>query len=351
MELAHNFRQTCREKVSELGPGLWLTCGIALAAFGAEAIEIHLFGVARVESLVLAILMGAIFRSSIPLPDRFKPGIRFAAKTLLEIAIVLLGASISVQALEVAGGPLVLGIVILVLISLMVSYGIGRLAGLHHALALLVACGNSICGNSAIAAAAPVIRAKPDDVAASIAFTAVLGVVVVLALPICIGAFSMSVAQYGTLAGLTVYAVPQVLAAAHPAGLVAVQTGTLVKLVRVMMLGPVLFGLGLLTARRREDRETEAGKPVIDVKQIVPWFIIGFALMMGLRSVDLIPVVARDVMTQAATLLTILAMAALGLGVDIRTLSHSSGRVVTAAALSVLALIAMSLLMIAALQL
>ena len=84
-------------------------------------------------------------------------------------------------------------------------------------MAVLVACGNSICGNSAIAAVAPVIGADGKDVAASIAFTAVLGVLVVLGLPLLVPLLRLSETQYGVLAGLTVYAVPQVLAATAPA--------------------------------------------------------------------------------------------------------------------------------------
>src|SRR5690606_37559890 len=101
---------------------------------------------------------------------------------------------------------------------------------------VLVACGNSICGNSAIAAVAPVIGATSRDVAASIAFTAVLGIGMVLSLPLLVPLLDLSETQFGVLAGLTVYAVPQVLAATTPVGALSVQLGTLVKLVRVLML-------------------------------------------------------------------------------------------------------------------
>src|SRR4029079_16592294 len=126
------------------------------------------------------------------------------------------------------------------------SFSIGRLLGLSKRLAILVACGNSICGNSAIAAVASVIDADGDDVASSIAFTAVLGVIVVLALPLIGAMFGMTLVGYGALAGLTVYAVPQVIAATAPVGAKAVQIGTLVKLVRVLMLGPVCVLLSFL---------------------------------------------------------------------------------------------------------
>src|SRR4029077_9407774 len=90
-----------------------------------------------------------------------------------------------------------------------------------------------------------------DDIASSIAFTAVLGVVVVLGLPLLVPVLDLSLTQYGTLAGLTVYAVPHVLAATLPIGALSNQVGTVVKLVRVLMLGPVVLGLSLVASRLR----------------------------------------------------------------------------------------------------
>ena len=95
-----------------------------------------------------------------------------------------------------------------------------------------MACGNSICGNSAIAAVAPVIGETSSEIASSIAFTAVPGVFVVLTLPLLVPILRLSLSQYGVLAGLTVYAVPQVLAATLPIGALSNQIGTIVKLVR-----------------------------------------------------------------------------------------------------------------------
>jgi len=114
---------------------------------------------------------------------------------------------------------------------------------------VLVACGNAICGNSAIAAVAPVIGADAEQVGAAIAFTAILGVAVVLGLPFLIAPLGLSFYQYGVLAGLTVYAVPQVLAAAFPVSVLSGQVGTLVKLIRVLMLGPVMLFFALRRSR------------------------------------------------------------------------------------------------------
>lgn len=315
-------------------PGLMLTLLVALAAKLAEHAEHILLGRGWMESLVLAILIGVVVRSLFGLAPRFCAGVRFCGKTVLEVAIVLLGASISAQAIGNAGGGLIVAIIATVCISLFVSFHIGRALGLSKHLAVLVACGNSICGNSAIAATAPVIDADADDVAASISFTAVLGVLFVFILPMLYAGFGLSATQYGIFSGLTVYAVPQVLAATAPAGALAVQVGTLVKLIRVLMLGPVIFTLAVIGGRARETR--------LPIAQVVPWFIIGFIVMMAVRSFGLVPEFAQGGMATTSSFLTILAMAGLGLSVDIRHVLHVGGRVIIAALLSLMFLCAVS---------
>jgi len=321
---------------SSILPGLGLSVGVALIAAGAERLEIGLFGGRWIEGLVLAIAIGIALSTALRLGADTRAGIDFAAKRPLEIAIVLLGASISLSAIRGAGLALVGGIAVVVMVSIAVSYLIGRALGLAPKLAALIACGNSICGNSAIVAVAPVLRAGPEEVAASLAFTAVLGVLAVFVLPALYFHGGLSVSQYGILAGMTVYAVPQVLAATAPVGLLGVQTGTLVKLVRVLMLGPVTFVLGLL-ARNGESVEPGHRRPAM-----VPWFILGFLGMMALRSLDLVPEAALSPMAFVSNVLTVVAMAALGLSVDVRSVAHAGGRVITAALFSVAALAAIS---------
>ena len=229
-------------------PGILLCIVLTAVAALLEAIEIRLFHAPYLEALVLAIILGVVVRSFWTPGPFWDHGIQFSSKILLEIAVVLLGASISV-ATVVALGPILLGgIAGIVTAAIAISYGICRGVGLPQRMSVLIACGNSICGNSAIAAVAPVIGADSDDVASSIAFTAVLGVVVVLGLPLLVPILMLSLVQYGILAGLTVYAVPQVLAATLPIGALSNQIGTVVKLVRVLMLGPIVLGLSLVAA-------------------------------------------------------------------------------------------------------
>lgn len=324
----------------KIRPGVMLCLLVTLAAIGLTSIERDAIGHVWLEPLVLAILLGAAVRTAWTPDARFKAGIDFSAKMLLEVAVVLLGASVSAATLSSLGVGFVLGIFALVALAIVVGLGVGRALGLNARMALLVACGNAICGNSAIAAVAPVIDADGKEVAASIAFTAVLGMIVVLALPLLGGLIHLNGMQYGALAGLTVYAVPQVLAAAAPFGAVATQTGTVVKLVRVLMLGPVILALSLIF----RDRAPDAAKP--GLSRLLPWFIIGFLVMIGLRSFDLIPQAALAPMAATSGLLTVVAMAALGLQTDIRAVARAGGRVVAAVILSLGALVVLALALI-----
>lgn len=346
--------------VRRVAPGLFLCLIVTLIAYGADRLEAALCGRDWLETLVLAILVGTVIRTAWTPGKRWFPGIAFSAKTVLEIAVVLLGASISAQTVMAAGLSLLIGIAGIVVVALTAGYGLGRLLGLPHRMALLVACGNAICGNSAIAAVAPVIGADGEDIAASIAFTAVLGVIVVLLLPAMAPLLHFNVLQYGVLAGLTVYAVPQVLAAAQPLGAGAVAIGTLVKLVRVLMLGPVVLGLAILTQRLRDEPDepaphiTAGDRPRpgrLPAHKMVPWFIVGFLILVGLRSGGLLPVASLSPLKTMATIFTVISMAALGLGTDLKTVASAGARVTLAVICSLLVLGGISILLIRSLGL
>ena len=317
-------------------PGLLLSLAVTGAALLLERAEIALAGSAWVEALVLAIMAGTVVRTIWTPPDHFHAGIRLSAHTLLEVAVALMGATISVGVLVKAGPALILGIVTTVVAAIALSFVLGRLLGLPGKMAVLVACGNAICGNSAIAAVAPAIDAESDDVATAIAFTAVLGVAVVIALPGIVHGLGLTPVAGGVLAGLTVYAVPQVLAAAAPMGPAAMQLGTLVKLVRVLMLGPVVAGLSLIQARRARDAREE--RQPFRITRFLPAFILIFLALMLARSLNLLSDAVVAPAHFASGLLTVVAMAGLGLGVDLRSVSAAGPRVVSVVTLSLLLL-------------
>lgn len=334
------WSRACGRQLGGLAPGVALAIAVSLVSLGIAHGEERLFGHAVIEALVVAILVGMVVRTLWTPPAATDAGVHFTAKQILEVAVFLLGAAVDLPLLLRAGPALAAGIVLLVVLGLSASYGISRVLGLPHRLAVLVACGNSICGNSAIAAIAPVIGAEREHVVSSIAFTAILGVVVVLGLPLLIHPLGLSFYQYGVVAGLTVYAVPQVLAAAFPVSVLSGQVGTLVKLVRVLMLGPVVLFFALT------HRDAAPSRGAVRITRFVPWFIAGFLLLACMRSAGAIPTALVDRMRALSGWLTVGAMAALGLGVDLKAMRRVGRPVICAVTCSLLVLLGLAVTLI-----
>ena len=325
-------------------PGLLLASAFGVAGIALGRVEARLLGREWLEGLVLAILLGLGARWFWTPNAKWVPGVKFAAKPLLEIAIVLLGASVDVVALWHGVGPLLLvAVFAIVPLSIGLGVGVGRALGLNPKLALLVACGNSICGNSAIAAVAPVIRADEEKIAAAVAFTALGSVTVVALLPVARPFLNLSPNAFGALAGLSVYAVPQVLAATAGASAVTTQTATVVKLARVLMLGPVTLVLSLLNK--------EKGAAKLGWADMVPPFIIGFVVLAALRTLGVIAPQWADWGREFGGALTVAAMAALGLSSDPRTVKRAGKPVLVAAALGLTALVLAAFLLVSGLKL
>jgi uncharacterized integral membrane protein (TIGR00698 family) len=336
-------------RLKTLPPGIVMSVVVSAAAIVGGMLEERALGRAIIEPLVLAILIGMVVRMVRGEPPRETAGVRFVAKDVLEVAICLLGATMDVPRLFASGPTLAIGIVGVVVVGLSAGYLIGRAVGLTPNLAILVATGNAICGNSAIAAVAPVIGAEREDVAASIALTAVLGVVLVLGLPLLMAPLGFSNYQYGVLAGLTVYAVPQVLAASFAVSVLSGQVATAVKLARVLMLGPVVTFFAL---RHKHGASANASSTVGRPKSsLVPWFVIGFVIFATLRSIGVIPDAASAAAKLVAGWLTIAAMAALGLASDLRSVRRVGARVGLAVAGSLVALMILAVTLIRTLNL
>ncbi|OUI99702.1 YeiH family protein [Acetobacter sp. DsW_54] len=326
------------------GPGVLLCLLVSGLAIVLEGAETHLLGKAWLESLNLALLLGVLIRAIKTPGPIWTGGIRLCARPLLNVAIVCLGASFSLHTVFSAGPALLLGVMGIVLFSVVFTLLIGRAMGLPTHQLLLVACGNAICGNSAIMAAAPVIGAKEEDIGTTIAFTAAGGLVVVLGLPLLAPALLGNPNAQGVLAGLTVYAVPQVVAAAAPFGQTALHVGTLVKLMRVLMLGPVCLALAVFCAKPSQTRQ--ATTHGASIPRLVPWYIAGFAAMMTARSCNLVPDAALTPLSTTATCLTTMAMAALGLSVELRSVLHAGRPLALSVFFSLLGLVGASLILV-----
>ena len=164
---------------------------------------------------------------------------------------------------------------------------------------------------------APAIRASANDVAAAIGFSALVGVVQIALLPLLVPGLDMTHYQYGVIAGIAVYATPQVVAASFSVSNLAGETATMVKLTRILFLGPVVLALGILHRRRDPGSGASPAPALWRSFRFVPWFLAGFIALAALRSAGVISDEAGDTMGTASKLLFVVAMVGLGYGVSI----------------------------------
>jgi len=309
------------------GPGLALVVVVAAIAWTIAEVEKDLIDNAVVDALVLAIVAGVILRNILSLPSAIDAGAKYASKQVLEVSVLLLGASIDVMQIVEAGLELLLLIAFSVIGGLAFTWFVGHyLLGLGSRLSVLVGVGNSICGNSAVAAVAPVIRATPDEVAAAIGISAIMGVGQILLLPLLVPGLDLTHYQYGVVAGIAVYAVPQVVAASFAVSSLSGQVATLVKLIRVLFLGPMIIVLGLLH-RGSGDASAPSQSMWQRTKLYVPWFVAGFLLLAALRSTGVISEGTGDDAKALSKLLFVVAMVGLGIGVDLKKVGAVGPRV------------------------
>ncbi|MGU3469757.1 YeiH family protein [Paenibacillus sp. D51F] len=297
--------------------GLFLTAMLAAAAkMIAELPGFQVFG-----PLVLAIVLGMAYRHFAGgVPAAAGAGISFASKTLLRAGIVLLGMRLNLGDI-VSAGPRVLAIdVIHIAVTIPFVAWIASRLGTSRNLGLLTACGTAICGAAAVAAISPQLKAKEEETAAAAAVVAILGTIFTLIYTLLYPVLGMSASGYGIFSGSTLHEVAHVLAAAAPGGREAVDMAVVVKLGRVAMLVPVALLLGMWTARksRIKSRIKSGNGAETKTPVTIPWFIFGFLAVSAIHTTGLVPEEAASALVTAAYLLIAMAMAGLGLGVDVK---------------------------------
>jgi uncharacterized integral membrane protein (TIGR00698 family) len=297
----------------EIAPGLALAAAVA----GAGLFLNRLPHMGALSPLILSIILGMAVHNGIGTPVRCRPGVKFALRRVLRLAIVLLGLQLTVgQVLAVGGAGL--GIIVASLAStFLFTLWLGRRLGVDRKLTELIAAGTSICGASAVIAANTVTEGSDEDVAYAVACVTVFGSAAMLLYPAAAGLLHLDARGFGLWAGASIHEIAQVVAAAFQRGTQAGELATIAKLSRVMLLAPVVILLGY-AARRGwghggESRQTKAAAPF-------PWFVIGFIAMIGFNSLDLLPSADHAMAAPVTTFLLSVALAAMGLETDMHKL-------------------------------
>lgn len=272
------------------------------------------------SALIVGILLGVAWRSFAGQRPEFAPGLRFAQTWLLRAGVMLLGLQLAVA--DVVGfDPAVLAVVLVsVAVTFAVTWRLGRHLG--EARSLLLATGVSICGASAVAAVNTVADGDEDDVATAVTAVTVLGTAAIGIVPLVAWLLGLSDQEFGVVAGASVHEVGQVVAIGGAAGGLVLQAAVVIKLARVVLLAPLVIGLG---ARRRVLAQGRA--PVVTTARppLVPWFVTGFVALVVVRALGVLPAPVLGLSTVVTNLLLGAGMFALGAAVDLRAVVRSGG--------------------------
>lgn len=295
-------------------PGL-LLCAAAVAA--SMALSRILAGV---SPLVVAIMAGIIVANAARLPAALDPGITFAAKKLLRAGIVFLGLQLVLSDILALGAPMLAVIVCIVAGGMGGTLLMGRLLRMRPAQTLLIACGFSICGAAAVAGVEGTLDADEEDTVTAVALVVIFGTLMIPLIPMLGTFLGLGPELTGLWAGGAIHEIAQVVAAGGMVGGGALGLAVVVKLARVLMLAPVVAGLGLW--QRRAGRSNPGAKR----PPIVPLFIVGFLAMVVLRSTVELPAGVIEAGGVVQTALLSAAMFALGCGVKVRKLMAVGAR-------------------------
>ncbi|WP_255447497.1 YeiH family protein [Schumannella sp. 10F1B-5-1] len=356
------------QRVLSLAPGI-LVCLVIAGVATAIGSVVPLVGSA-VPGIVIGVVIALIRKPG----ARLKPGIQFTSKRLLQVAVVLLGAQLSLAQIAAVGLeslPVMLGTLAICLLG---AWLIGRALGVVGDLRTLIGVGTGICGASAIAAVSPVIGAVSAEVAYAVSTIFLFNISAVIVFPVIGHALGMSEHAFGLFAGTAVNDTSSVVATAAVYGAGAMNFAVVVKLVRTLMIIPITIGLAVLVGRRKtvladgaaggvgdaagdpdfegsrvatnaRDTPSTASIPghprdlsrpdavparprltPLGVLKLIPWFLIGFVLVAIVSSLGVIPAEAKPALSTASVFLIAMALSAIGLSTDVAAIRRSGWR-------------------------
>ncbi len=296
------------DQLHEIAPGLLLSFGLSMLASNLQKFPFLGF----TSPLMIAVIMGTLIRNTVGVPAIYRPGIVFSLKKLLRFSIILLGLQLSLaQVLDI--GLQALGIIIITTVTTFVfTCWLGEVLGVNRKLTQLIAAGTSICGASAIVATNSVVEGSDEDVAYAITIISLFGSLSMLSYPFLSRILDLAPEAFGLWAGISIHEVAQVIATAFQGGEVSGELGTISKLARVLFLIPFLLTLSFDHIPKQKHVESSQLKKIP-----IPWFIFGFIGLVGLNSLPIFPPLAKAWVIQNNKFLITMALAAMGLEVNL----------------------------------
>ena len=310
---------------SKIIPGFAVAALIALCARYIEGLMlIHLVG-ASVIALFIGMTINSFWN-----PDILQEGLKFTSKKILKFAIILLGASLSVNTILTVG-KISLSVMIFTLLTCFGGgYFIGKALGLNWELSNLISAGTGICGGSAIAAIAPVIDAEDKEIAYAMSATFLFDMAMIVLFPIMGHWLGLSDMAYGLWAGTAVNDTSSVVAAGYAFSESAGDFATMVKLTRTLSIIPTVIIFALINIRLKQKSqlcsdgkadESLSGK--VNFISLFPWFILGFVGLSVVNSMGFIPAAASGAAKELSKFLMVAALAAIGLNTSFKDMKKA----------------------------
>jgi uncharacterized integral membrane protein (TIGR00698 family) len=229
--------------------------------------------------LIIAIILGIIFRNTIGMPANCQSGVTFAMKRILRFVIALLGLQLSIVQVLAIGGKGI-GLIILTLFSTFgFTYWLGRQLGVSRSLTYLIASGTSICGASAVIATSSATQSSDRDTTYAVAIVTIFGTLSMFLYPLLPNLLSLTPETFGIWCGASIHEVAQVLAASYQVSPISGELASITKLSRVLCLAPVTLMITYIYSNRKQDH---GDRPAAAIA--IPWFIFYFMLLIALNS-------------------------------------------------------------------
>ena len=308
------FRMISGRSLAAVGLLVTLACSLA----GQQLAQLP--GLSLIGALVLALLLGMVLQGARSLRDAARTSTPFIANKFLRAGIILLGFKLNLVLLMGAGIKSLFAAIFLVTVMVSLNYVVARkFFGVEHTLALLTACGSSICGAAAVMGVSSAVRSKTDESVLAVAIVAILGTVFTLVLVALQPVLGFSEAQFGTLAGLSLHEIAHAVAAGSAGGPVSLDTAIITKLSRVLMLAPAAMIIGWWYQKQG----IKDGSIVLtnDQKRVpIPWFMVGFILASVIGTFMPLGAAVIAGLVKLAYLVLGMAMAALGMSVNFKVL-------------------------------
>ena len=304
-------------KFKTLIPGIILSIGIALlATFVNEILPVDLIGVA-----LISLLLGMLLNPVISKHKQYNQGVDWTSKKILRVGIIFAGITLSFSQVFQAGKYAL----ILMFFTLTTAFGVGyicrKVFKINWKLSNLLSVSTAICGGTAVATLGPVIEADDKEVAYALSATFIFDLLTVVAFPWIGLLLGLSDTSYGLWVGTAVNDTSSVVAAGYAFSEAAGALATIVKLTRTMFIVPVVLIFSWLYTKEKKRNNDFQKQEKIKVTKIFPWFILGFLVFVGIRSIGILNESTIVIISNLSKFLMAAALGAIGLKTSFKEVS------------------------------